>query len=532
MVTTLCALSLAIGAFAQGGFTPILNNTPGGASGLSDVQNFGQWQMFSTNAVTAGAGSLTTYPCYFNIPGATGTQQNWYPLAPGVQVKVLDPSGSNSETVTITGVSTPAAAFGSSFPGGYSCGFSATFANAHAAGVKLVSGDFGLGEAGAFFGASQGFVVTTPNWGGNVATILGVGAAAPQYFGGRPIAVLDISQGFPEFYELRPAATTLISAAAAPTNQQVSGGALTASGTYLTACEYVDYIGGTSLASTDSASTVLTGSNQTIVETGCPATTGAAGWIPMITASGGGSGTEIEVPVTGAVCNISTQYTLKPICAIGATATIAANPSSTGKEQIISSAHTTFALQPSQTVPAPFQTQFASLPAQPTLNSSNEDLGAIYVPAVGGQGYFNVFGKSWRVCAKIATGTQVASSVLKVNLNMAPNYGQSAVTVATVTFATQTQGAAGTVHGCFVIETTTTGASGTFMADTPAPWTNTLNTTPSQTVAATVDVSTGNSSAINLTGGVWLSLNLQDTTANNVTAPQLLEWTIEPTVNN
>jgi hypothetical protein len=257
----------------------------------------------------------------------------------------------------------------------------------------------------------------------------------------------------------------------------------------------------------------------------------------MITASGGADGTQIAVPVTSAVCTLSTA-TPYPTCAMSSAATITANPSSTSKENVEGFAHTTFAYVPITGMPSvspstntwgDFQTSFQPFAVGGTINSgatANEDLAQVFVPA----GYFNKFGATYDVCIKGAVATAVASSVMQLNLTLAPNYAQSPVTVSSVTFPTLTLGAAGTFAGCFQITTAATGSSGTFWGATDGPFLLTLNSTQAPVTAT--DVSTAVSSAVDLTKNLYLSVNMADTTANNITGPIINELVIKPVNNN
>ena len=283
---------------------------------------------------------------------------------------------------------------------------------------------------------------------------------------------------------------------------------------YYASCEYVDPIGGISLPATDSTQITLTGSNQTITETGCPAATGAVGWIPMITASAGATGSEIEVPVTSSVCTLTTLEGIKPACAIGATATIAANPSSTAKEVVQGTAHTTFAYQPLNQPPnvatasasGAFQQSFGPFAAVTTIaSSSNADVAQFYIPA----GYFNYLGKTLDICFKAAS-TNVSTAVPTWTLKAANQYLQSAVTLDTILLPTQT--GAVTTTGCFSLSVAATGSSGTFWVGTLGPIAEAINSTG--VVVNGMDVTTAVSSALDLTKGLYFSLNLAAGTAN------------------
>lgn len=168
-------LALAVSAVGQ-------NFAPGSFAGWSDVQQFAQWTAHSTNAVASGTATMSLDTCYWAL--AEGPQQ-WFPLATNVKVKVIDSAG-NSETVTITAVSTPTPSVGSAQPG-YACSFTASFANAHSANVRVVSADGGLGEAINTLTGQGGTIVVTPNSGVTVANITGVN------LGAYTVSVVDIS---------------------------------------------------------------------------------------------------------------------------------------------------------------------------------------------------------------------------------------------------------------------------------------------------------------------------------------------------
>lgn len=168
--TLILGLALALtSAFAQNQYY-----APAEVGGGQDVQQFAQWSAHTTNAVGAtGSQSVTLDNCY--IPLGT-QQQNYFPLAVGVSVKVLDAAG-GSETVVITAVSAPAVAFGSASPGA-TCGFTGSFANTHPLGVKVISGDAGLGEAVTILKSFGGRIYVTSLSGVTTAQITGLTVGA------------------------------------------------------------------------------------------------------------------------------------------------------------------------------------------------------------------------------------------------------------------------------------------------------------------------------------------------------------------
>lgn len=479
-----------------------------------NASDFANFAAYMTTPITAtGSASFTVTPGYFS--GSRG--ESPVPVLTNNGYVTFD-SGANAETLQVTSVACtggPAS----------QCTGTATFANTHPGSrTPVASATGGLQEAASWLRATSaglpGFVVVGPSFGASNTPF--------SYVTGN-IVVEDLRGLAPLYWGPRPTTLSLIPAGSAVTLTGVNGGSLTSTGTYYVTYEYVDALGGISLPATDSSQITLSGSQQTITTSAPAATTGAVGWIPLITASAGSAGTEIEVPVTSSVCTVATSLvsTGKPVCAIGATATIAANPSSTAKEVAESTAHTTIQLQPFSALPPAFQSQFGPFVATATLNSSNADAAQMYIPA----GYFNYLGKTWNVCVKGATATQVASSVLAVKLQMANQYGQSPITVSTITFPTQTQAAAGTFGGCFTITTNVTGTSGKFWSVTPQNWYNVANAAPT-TIVWGVDVTTAASSTIDLTQGIYLSVNLAETAGDNITGPKINALSIVPVNGN
>jgi hypothetical protein len=479
-----------------------------------NASDFSGFTAYMTTPIAAtGSASFTVTPGFFS--GSRG--ETPVPVLTNNGYVTFD-TGSTAETLQVTSVTCSNGAPSQ-------CTGTATFANTHPGNRTLIStATGGVQEAASWLLARgsglPGFVVVGPVFGSsNTPFSLVTGN----------IMVEDLRGLSPLFWAPRPTTLSLIPAGSAVTLTGVNGGALTSTGTYYVSYEYVDALGGISLPATDSSQITLSGSQQTVTTSAVAATTGAVGFIPLITASAGSAGTEIEVPVTSSVCTLATALvsTGKPVCAIGATATIAANPSSTAKEVAESTAHTIIQLQAFSALPPAFQTQFGPFVATGTLNSSNADGAQMYVPA----GYFNYLGKTWDVCVKGATATQVASSTLVVKLQVANQYGQSPVTLSTISFPTQTQAAAGTFGGCFRITTNVTGTSGKFWSVTPLPWYNVANAAAT-TIVNGVDVTTAASSAIDLTQGIYLSVNLASGTANNITAPIINALSIVPVNGN
>jgi len=506
------AFRLIIGLFALTGTLAFAQLTAFQTGGRAVASQYGNWQRRTTNAIASGAQTIQLDQCFVEAGAgnqSAGGGKNIVPWATNAPIAIID---SNSEVVAVTAVSLPSA--GSST----GCSVTATFSSAHGAGATVMSGSDGLMEAANDISGTGGLVTIDTSWAPALGTF-GLGSGFTLGATGWPanVVVEDLRNAAgprPTYWSWKPSAVTLISAPSAPT-VNVTTGSLS-SGQYRAMVAYVDCAGGVSAASTDSSQTAST---TGLVITSPAATTGACGYLPYITAAGGGTGTEIlaKAAIDSTICTLSTQETVVPACAIGANATItAANPSSTAKPMVEPNAFSTFALQPFGVVPEPFTTTytFGIFTATATLNSSNADAAQFQVPA----GFFNRLGATYDVCVKGATATQVASSLLNVNLTMSTQYGQSPVTVSSVAFPTNTQASAGTFGGCFQIQTSTTGSSGKFWAASDGAWQNGINTANTAGVTQE-DVTAAQSSAIDLTKQLWVAVNLQAANANNITGP-------------
>lgn len=484
--------------------TPAFGQTANFASGRFVASEYTGWTMNTLNSVAAGSASVT-----LANPALTGNQCFAYtksagakPFVPLVVGGLLTVSDANSETVTVTAVS--------------GCSVTATFSYAHNIGVPVISGDGGVVEAARdAVSKGGGLVVVGPDFTGTTSTLASI-TSLP----GPGVVIEDTRNGPPVYWGLRPTATTLISAPSAPTVTVVTGSL--SSGAYYAKVAYVDCLTGISLPSSDSTQTATT---TGLVITSPAATTGACGWLPYITAAGGGTGTEIlaKDPIDSTICTLST-LTAVPSCAIGSSATItAANPSATSKPVVESTAHTTLGLVAFGAPPPPFQTNYTPFVATATLNNSNADAAVVYIPA----GFFNYLGKPSIVCVKGASATAVASSALTLNLTMSNKYAQSPVTVSTVALSTQTRAAAGTFQGCWFLSTAATGSSGNFWAMGYGNFVEFLNSAPATQIIGT-DASAAVSSNIDLTKGIYLSINLQETGSQNITVPIINMLSINP----
>lgn len=401
------------------------------------------------------------------------------------------------------------------------CNVTATWTSIHGNNSPVSSGDAGVQEALNDACSTGGDVVADGTSG------LGSGNTFITQATPCSSAIIeDHRTGTAVYWSVRPTTQTTISAGSAPVAAVGTGGALTA-GAYLLSYVYVDAAGGLSLAATDSSTTTTTTGNQTITVTAPAATAGAVGYIPYITAASGSAGSEIAVPLTGSVCTLTTLESVIPACSLASgtqlssNAVITANPSATSIEPVFATAHTALAFQPFNNVPLAFQTVYGPFTAVATISAAaNSDVAQFYIPA----GYFNTLTKSLDICLK-SNYSVTSTGIPTFTLKAANNYGQSPVTLSTIVLPTQA--AAVTTDGCFTVSVAATGASGTFW--TGGSLVQTLNSTGVASVAG--EVTTAVSSAVDLTKGIYFSVNIAATTAS-VTAAKVNSLWIKPVTAN
>ncbi|HEV7522996.1 MAG TPA: hypothetical protein VGP89_17980 [Candidatus Angelobacter sp.] len=471
------------------------------AGGRILVSRYGAYQLRGGSTVASGAATIS-FPSSQYCQVAVG-QQTIIPIATTIPLKIVDDTSANTETVTPSAVSVSAGV----------CSFTATFSNAHNS-FYVTSGTGGLQEAmlnnpnGGVFLLDQNSTTTDANI--KAATSFNPSMVVEDFRGS-----VNAGAGQPIYWRMNPSAVTPLATPTPAPLPTTTTGALT-SNAYKVTTAYVDCLGGVSL---DSAESLATATTTGVVIPSPAAKTGACGWLPRISSAGGtGDETLAASPLLNSVCSLSSTETVIPACAIGSAATIIANPTTTAKPSVEANAFATYTLQSFNSLPPPVVTSypFGVFVATATLNSSNADAAQLGpFPA----GYFNKLGGTWKLCVKGGTATQVASSLLTVNIKIANEYAQSPVTISSLAFPTQTQAAAGTFQGCLQFQTSTTGASGKFWASTPdGPWVDFLNTAPA-TQVVTADASAAASSAVDLTKTSYLSINLQAANANNITVP-------------
>ena len=320
---------------------------------------YGNW----TGRVTAGSTGTGAYTITMDRGYQTAQGINFVPYNVNAPIQVG--LGTVQETVTPTavsgcGVQTP------NTPSS-SCQITATFTYAHGPGTPVVSGSFGLQEAiDLAYSTGGGVVIVSPAFLGTSATITAA-AALPT------VSVEDTRTGVPRYWN--PTATGI--AIAAPTGVSVTGqaacdathqmcsdagvaGSASWGGTVYAATTYMDCFGNESPAS---ATTSWTSVASMAIDIASPAAkTGACGWVPYLSLSGGTYILAYQIPPTATVCTLS-KLTPIPSCAMGST--YGADALFTGGAQI-----TTYPVNTAMTYPVLATTASTLTGQHPLTNSS------------------------------------------------------------------------------------------------------------------------------------------------------------------
>lgn len=511
VLALVCLAAMMLAGITTQAQQPISNNygtygvTGYKVNGQAIASQYAQWSLPSVAATAAGTFSFPPTFCQVQLGG--GRLFTPFATKNGVSgtlpsVKIIDAVPANTETVTPSSITLTASL----------CVINMAPSNTHVS-YTIVSGTCGLQEAINDLGTAAGVVNITQEFYDKGCTQSTITAAAGQ----NNQIVHDLTND--TWFALRPANNTLIAAPSAPTIAVATGGTLT-TGAYLASQVCVDQMGNKSLASADSGSVSTTTGNQTLTFTPTTCGAGSVGYIPQITAAGGAGASEIDAaePVTSAMCTLTALESVIPACALGVTATITANPSGTSKQPTFGTAHTAFAYSLFNNLPLQYQTVYLPFASVATVTSgSSNDLAQFYVPA----GALNFLGKSLDICFKV-NSTLAATAVPTWKLNATNFFNQSPVTLTTVLGTTQTGAVSNDV--CFNLVTATTGASGNFWAG--------LDGALVQSLAAGASTTGGEgtsavSSNLNLSKGLYFTLNLGATTAN-ITSNTVEVVTIRP----
>ncbi len=310
-LSTLAAVALFLTSFgfAQG------NNPsfPSNAAGRIMVSEYGKWSVHPLNAVAAGAATMTLDNCFVSV--GTGNRKV-FPVAINVPLTIID--GTNTENVTPTAVSAPTAASGvSAGPNPFNCSFTATFANAHnsgasGSGVTVVSNDGGLEEAindAILLGSGA---VTIDSTAGISAAQMAAALVYPT------VQIEDLRTPQVSYWNPQMTASTFLAAPATLTAVTALPSATPVgaygTGTYHLAIAYVDVAGQVGPESADfSEAGLATGS---FIFSAPAASTGAVGYVIYISLTSGTYSLDYEVPLTSAVCRLTTLETVTPACAV------------------------------------------------------------------------------------------------------------------------------------------------------------------------------------------------------------------------
>lgn len=548
MLATVALLLTSFG-FAQ---NPQYPNNIGGRVMVSE---YAKWSVQNLNATAVGAATMTLNNCFVSV--GTGNKKI-FPFAVTVPVTVVD--GSLTENVTPTSILAPTALTGpSTGPNPFACSFTATFANAHSAGVTIVSNDGGLEEAiNDAVGLGVGIVTVDPSAGVTAAQFA---AALPnplvqiEDLRTSPITYWNIGPGTTSFFA---APTTLTAQAACDAthsfcSDSAAVGTWTAIGSLFGCVAYVDIAGNEGPCSATASFTNVT---VKAIDVGTPAaSTGAVGYTIYLSLSGGTYAAAYQVPITSSICTMTTLETVTPACAVtnalygqtGSTfgknalfsggAQIAATTVNTAPHFAVAggvstaasnaaavSGHTSYLYYPShkqQGVVASAYLPFTAVTTQATTVPST--MGTINLPS----GFMNYLGKTIRITGKFTlTQPGSTSEVFGVYWDAA---GTDTTTnpVIACNFTNTSTGTNAAWNGEFVCVLTTTavGATGTLTAGgsllmnlAAATTAGELYQLPESATAAT--------GSVNLTVPARLDI-ISTPTGSTQTATTLLSLTLE-----
>lgn len=491
---------LGIGGYsvhAQQGLSVLSN-----VSGERSADAYDSWRAF------AYSGNSTTGSTSITVSQSGGVTLNdgsvIFPFNINAPL-IVDFGQVNAEVVTPTTVS-GCSSFNTTEPP--SCTITATFANTHGRGATIKSATAGLQEAiNAAFAQGGGQVTMsrlTVNNATSIATLIGAPATFQALMLGlvpyQNVGIVDKSFGATQYWNTTPVTTTVLATPATLISTTVAsniglaagvaGSASWGSTTY--ACiTYVDVMGQESPCSAtyNFTSTTL----LAIGFTAPAASTGAVGWKPYLSVSGGTYALAYSLPLitqagasTG-VCTMTKIETTTPACALtnttygqtGVGAVFTSYPVVTSQlapEAASASAatyngnnsgHTVFSFVPGSHVGIPGVVA-SNLPYPITTAMQTT------VPAVAGSIYLppnfmNGVGRSIKVCGLLYKTSTTADTVTKVQLwwdAEGSNVSAGTPVQLTNTQVTNTLAAAANYQFCQVITTTvaaTTATGGTII---------------------------------------------------------------------
>lgn len=490
---------------------------------------YGRYTMYATNAVAAGAATMLVSKstqsdpngsCFIDTAGFGSTK--FTPLFVGASLRIQD---NNAETVTVTGVNTTAG----------SCSLTATFINAHNGLARVQSASGGLYEAiQAAYKIGGGRVVVDQDFyalGGTNAIIV---AATPY----STVSLVDKSGS--QYWNVTPATTTVLATPTALTAQAAcdathnfcSDGTVAGSASWGGAIHcgitYVDILGNESITSTDATFTSV--ASKAIDITSPAASTGAVGWKPYCSLSGGSYALMYSIPlvtqpsavgsypVSNGTCTLTNLEIINPACSLvntsyGQTASVVgANGTFTGGAQITGYPVVTSQLAPnldsasSQSLNpsnggltiykyAPSSHPFAGIQqffmSFPITTAAQSTIGQVAGTIPLSPGFMNYVGRTIEVCGMLSKTNTTADTITNIQLWWdAEGSNVTAGTAVQLTNIqiTQTLTAAASIPFCQDITTTVASASAT--GGTIQPGTGWL--TEAQVAAGTIHTGSSN----------------------------------------
>lgn len=512
---TVITLAFTLPVFAQqptGNNVGLYGVTGYKVNGQAVASQYAQWSVPSVAATTPGTFAYPASYAYVQLgggraflPWSKNANSGLFP-----SIKILDALSANTETVVPTAVTISPGQFVLTLPA----------ANPHTS-YTLLSGSCGLQESINDMGNNGGESLVTQEFydkGCSASTITAIsqaaGVQANQF-------VHDVSFGQDTWYGLKPASLSLIAAPTVGTISTATTAGSIAAGTYRIAETCIDPLGGESLISSDASSTISTsGSTSTITvtpPTGCGA--GAYAYRLYVSAAGGGAGSEILYSPTNAGCTQALSVPVLAACSLTSNSVVTTIVTGTALVPVQATAHTAFALQPLQSVGPPnvFETVYGPFAATGAIAAGSSATAAqVQVPA----NFFNVLTRAAHVHLEGNTTPGASTgSTLTVALRLAPNFGQSPVTLTSVVSGSLTTTSASNFTCDFDLHTSATGASGTIEPHGSCDFA--LAATGAATRA--MDTTQAASSAVNLTTQDTFDVFVTATTqSQTVTIRQLI----------
>lgn len=324
-----------------------------------DAANFGKWQLRVVSGSTGTGAYSITFPAGGYVTTPQG--QSFSPFTTTTRITVG--IGATQETVT------PSAVSNCGVSSIATCTVTATFTYAHGAGTPVISGSGGFDEAANVATVNGGGPVFVSN---NTSITDALMNASTAVFNN--VTVLSMVHGTMQPWSPTPTGLALAVPSGVPvtgqaacdaTHQACSDanvvGSASWGGAVFVAVTYMDCFGNEGPAS---ATTTWTSVASKAIDIATPVTgnTGACGWVPYLSLSGGTYALAYQIPPTSSVCTLSK---LTPIPSCSLTSTYGADALFTGGAQI-----TTYPVSTAMTYPI-LATTAATITAQhPMTNSS------------------------------------------------------------------------------------------------------------------------------------------------------------------